>query len=553
MSASVYRPGQRLRRQLAALCLFCLGGWGWSAEVLAHATLLRSEPASLTVLDALPSTVRLWFNEPVTPLVLRLAEPDGTVHALEQAQAGGPVLQVVLPEREAPGAYGLSWRVVSADGHPVGGVVVFSVGGGVEAGPDTQAGTTAPPRKLAIWLARWVFYVGVFLGMGALLYGAAGAAVPLIAQRLLAVGLLGLLGGIGLQGLDALDLSGSALLSGEAWRVGWRSPYGQSALLALLAGGLGLGAWRIRPARWQTGIGVGAVLLLALALSRSGHASSAPPAWFSRSLVALHGAAVIAWLGVLLPLASASPTGRRKALQRFSRWAPGLIGVLLVSGALLIWRQQAWTAGAWQTDYGRVLLAKLALVALMLLIGAYNRYRLTRPVLREDGGAAPFARRLRRTAAAELVIGLLILALVAAWRFTPPPRALIGDAALPMRVVAQAGGKTASLVFLTAPDGQSMNLTIQLANQRGGALAAQALDLRFQHAALDNEAIDYSAQQLAEGTWRVEGVRLPALGRWQVQIDALVSDFERVRFTLEFAPHDLPKRAEVGNREAVQR
>src|SRR5690606_4301629 len=198
-----------------------------------------------------------------------------------------------------------------------------------------------------------------------------------------------------------------AVGSDEVWRAGWRSPYGQSALLAVLAGGVGLGAWSAQLARWRAGLGGLAVLLLALALSRSGHASSASPLWLSRTLVALHGAAVMAWLGVLLPLISPSPAGRRHALHRFTRWAPTLIAVLLISGALLGWRQQAWTAEAWQTDYGRLLLAKLALVGLMLLIGAYNRYRLTRPVLQDEDGASPFARRLCRTARAELVIGLL--------------------------------------------------------------------------------------------------------------------------------------------------
>src|SRR5690606_12973108 len=138
---------------------------------------------------------------------------------------------------------------------------------------------------------------------------------------------------------------------------------------------------------------------------------------------------------------------------------------------------------AWQTDYGRLLLAKLALVGLMLLIGAYNRYRLTRPVLQDEGGASPFARRLCRTARAELVIGLLILALVASWRFTPPPRALASAAVSPMRVVAQTGDKTAWLAFSPAPDGQTLQVMIELAAPQGKALTVQALSLRFQHAA----------------------------------------------------------------------
>ena len=80
-----------------------------------------------------PRTLRLSFNEPVSPLVVRLIGPAG--ESLPAAvKAENSTLTIVPPELRR-GSYVLSWRVISADGHPVGGAVLFSVGA-----PSASAG-----------------------------------------------------------------------------------------------------------------------------------------------------------------------------------------------------------------------------------------------------------------------------------------------------------------------------------------------------------------------------------------------------------------------------
>ena len=116
------------RRAAPALLAALLLGVAGAAQ--AHAHLLRSEPAADA--SAHPGdTLRLTFSE---PLVARFS----TVTLVSAAGAKPAVAVTASPDRAtliakpkaplAPGAYKVQWRVVSADGHKVGGSYNLTVG-----------------------------------------------------------------------------------------------------------------------------------------------------------------------------------------------------------------------------------------------------------------------------------------------------------------------------------------------------------------------------------------------------------------------------------------
>ena len=80
------------------------------------------------------------------------------------------------------------------------------------------------------------------------------------------------------------------------------------------------------------------------------------------------------------------------------------------------------------TAYGWRLFGKLALVAGLLALAALNRLVLT-PALAE--GSPDAARRLRLSLAADIVLGLAVLAVTATFPLSPPPRALAAAARPP--------------------------------------------------------------------------------------------------------------------------
>jgi methionine-rich copper-binding protein CopC len=95
---------------------------------LAHSELRRSSPAAGATLAAPPAEIALTFNEKVQVTAVRLFREGGAEVRLERPAAIAEAASATrsLPTLEA-GAYRIEWRAISADGHPVGGVIRFRV------------------------------------------------------------------------------------------------------------------------------------------------------------------------------------------------------------------------------------------------------------------------------------------------------------------------------------------------------------------------------------------------------------------------------------------
>src|SRR4051794_8831659 len=104
--------------QLAFLLLSLLG-WGCD-DGLAHASLVSSIPLDGTVLSAVPSSLILQFNEPIAVTSVRLTSSDGSQRDL-RADVQNEEVVVSIPPDVPPGSQVVSYRVISADGHPVSG------------------------------------------------------------------------------------------------------------------------------------------------------------------------------------------------------------------------------------------------------------------------------------------------------------------------------------------------------------------------------------------------------------------------------------------------
>lgn len=147
--------------------LLVLAVLGPAGSAAAHASLVGTDPAPGAVLDTSPGTVTLTFDEPV-----RLAGPAATLvdagggAVASPVSGGGTQVLVDVPDDLADGSYLLSWRVVSADGHPIAGSLPFSVG---EAGVSSVAPPPDPDPsavRTVLGLAQGVGYAGLLLAGG---------------------------------------------------------------------------------------------------------------------------------------------------------------------------------------------------------------------------------------------------------------------------------------------------------------------------------------------------------------------------------------------------
>jgi copper resistance protein C len=102
-----------------------------SSPALAHAMLVKAEPARRAALTKAPSQVRLWFNEEIEKDYASLAVQDmakATVTEIKPHVAAEDPKSIVLPlpELEA-GKYTVKFRVLSVDGHVVDSSYDFTV------------------------------------------------------------------------------------------------------------------------------------------------------------------------------------------------------------------------------------------------------------------------------------------------------------------------------------------------------------------------------------------------------------------------------------------
>jgi methionine-rich copper-binding protein CopC len=133
-----------LRRAAVLLLLTGLALLTGGAPAWAHSKLLGSDPAQGTSLDTPPATVSLTFNEPVQLgfNTITVVGPDGAEYRTGEITAVDTTITVpVLPLGPA-GTYELGYRVVSADGHPVSGVVPFTL---TKPGPGSSQAKPAGP------------------------------------------------------------------------------------------------------------------------------------------------------------------------------------------------------------------------------------------------------------------------------------------------------------------------------------------------------------------------------------------------------------------------
>jgi copper transport protein len=140
-----------------------LTAWLASSAAFAHASLVRAEPADGAMLAETPKVLKLTFNEPISVLVMRLIGPSGEVVAPAAAAENNVV--TVTPPQLRRGSHVLSWRVVSADGHPVGGSFVFSIG--AASGTSLAASSNTAARRSSRFTLHWSSALAVpFLRFG---------------------------------------------------------------------------------------------------------------------------------------------------------------------------------------------------------------------------------------------------------------------------------------------------------------------------------------------------------------------------------------------------
>ncbi|GAA2447568.1 copper resistance CopC family protein [Agromyces soli] len=152
-----HRRGRRvLVASLAGATLAASLSLASALPAAAHDELLGSAPATGDELATAPADVSLRFSDEVLPLgaAIVVADADGADWTASAVSLEGDTVRAELRSGMPDGRYEVRWRVVSSDGHPITGLVPFTVGdapaasepgGAPAAEPDAEAPDAVTP------------------------------------------------------------------------------------------------------------------------------------------------------------------------------------------------------------------------------------------------------------------------------------------------------------------------------------------------------------------------------------------------------------------------
>ncbi|WP_052476180.1 copper resistance CopC/CopD family protein [Cohnella kolymensis] len=200
------RLGKSVMKILMVFGFLWLAALSFAGNASAHAELEKTTPAADSRLDKSPEYIELFFNERLDPGGARLLVLDESSSNVADDEpefiAEGTGLHLPLPRLE-DGHYTVSYSVISADGHPVSGAYVFTVGSpaalpdGNQLDPHQQVGhahevSDLTVRVFVLYAARVLYYAGLLVVAGLLFWSMHRNASPLVREaRDKAIGLAG--------------------------------------------------------------------------------------------------------------------------------------------------------------------------------------------------------------------------------------------------------------------------------------------------------------------------------------------------------------------------
>ncbi|WP_442601632.1 copper resistance CopC/CopD family protein [Paenibacillus sp. KN14-4R] len=382
MNKSNYKKGYTAWIKCAVLLLMltCLG-MAIPQSVSAHAVVLKTVPESNVQLEQSPPVISITFNERLEDgaYYIKLLDSQGKVVSENKPRMNGDHTGI---EVDAPkltdGLYLVSYHVISADGHPVGGSFPFTIGArsGTSDGTGTidtmnghqmEISSDMSVSTLSIFLSRGFWYLMILLTMGWIFWlrtpfaARAGLRSKLSSwtlnlQRVLFLSTLvvifthleDLLGDSGLDQLFAVFFSTSI---GLFWLA---------ALALSLIGLLVIGRWAWLDYLW--------IIAFLFGKSLTGHAAAMDLKWVTVGLNFVHLMAASIWAGGLLLALVIWKKAREEMvgyLRSFSTFAFVSFVLLAITGLSSVALFLPSIEYVTYTQWGILMLIKTAVVLLV--------------------------------------------------------------------------------------------------------------------------------------------------------------------------------------------
>jgi len=495
------------------------------ASAFAHATIVSTTPGDTSVVKSAPRAVTMKWSEAVDlgDHAVKLLDARGKEIKTAPARhgPGGPTTAVLtLPAGLKDGTYVISWRVVSSDSHPVSGAFSFSIGS-PSAVTFAAEGTSSATVRFVDAIGRGVAFLGLALSIG-------GAFLLLVlwpegpasgrGRRVLWIGVGALLGGslvvLLLQGPYASGGSPAGVFDPSLWSFSLSTRFGHALVVRIVLGVVfAVLVARALRRREPAVLGGAAVCALGLVLTwtLTDHSRTGVQTWLGVPAASVHLGAMTLWFGgLLLLLACATDRSVAAVVPRFSRFALPCFAVLGASGLYLAWRQVGTFPALPKTDFGKLLLLKSGIVAVIVGLAYLSR----RAVARGGG--------VWGSVAGEACLGIAALGVTATLVNTAPARVSYVD---PVHTtVAGPAGTRVQVSVDPAKQGPNV-LDVYLVKRDGMLLIVPELTAKLIPPGSAGP-INVPLGSAEPGHYVVSRMSVPYPGKWKLRLQIRTSDID---------------------------
>ncbi|MEK4220202.1 MULTISPECIES: copper resistance CopC/CopD family protein [unclassified Bacillus (in: firmicutes)] len=511
----------------------------------AHAYIVKSSPGENSELKSAPAQVEIEFNEPVEEgfHYIKVYNSDGDrvdTDKTEIKKDNNHIMTVKLKKNLPHDVYRAEWNAVSADGHPVSGVIPFSIGK-ADGGFSSQktSGSALNPGTAA---DRAILYTAFSLFIGTVFfhlfwYKGDGKKLAKRTKRLLVISVTVL----GLALLLQLPIQTKAN-AGGGWGNAFQPEYMKETLFETAGGTI----WMIQAvlyvllvlsaipvlrkkrfasfAYWTAPLIFFFGLLLAKAFT--GHAAVVEEKTVGILMDFLHLSAASIWIGgiaaivLLLSQEWRQPdkTLAWETVKRFSPWALTAVGVILFSGLLNGFFIIRSMDSLFHTAYGQALLVKSGLFVLMLILGGIH-FLLTR---KRQGS------KITRTLKAEWAIGIAVLITAAVFTSLPSPPEPAPEPFYQTKAIEN--GQNVSLSISPNQPGKNVFELRVTDHNRDPVKNIQQITLTVYKTGLsgNKNKSTFQLKEKTDGIFQTENLSINEKGNWKIKVHGLTGDFNEI-------------------------
>ncbi|MDZ5608061.1 copper resistance protein CopC [Bacillus pseudomycoides] len=538
-----------------------LGTWMVMACVLmilvpttasAHAYIVKSNPEENETLDKAPSVVRIEFDEILQSShfnTVFVRDASGKRVDLKNAhidKKNPKLLEAGVKQNIPNGTYSIQWKAISADGHPIQGVIPFRIGIEGKGTSDIQAEEIGYVPQLDMLIERWILYTSFSLYIGVLffnliIYKGNSSKVQSRSNKLVWISLFGIFMSL----LFTLPLQ-TKINADVSWIETFQPSLLKETLQLSVFGYV-----------WMTQIGLISTLIIVtyFALKREKFSSfkvwTIPILLFIGLLIMkainshayglkykeiavtmdfLHLLAASLWIGGLAAIVLLLPKDHENgkwtmywdAIKRFSPWAICAVIIIFVTGLFNSTFFIPTIHSLFDTSYGLALLTKVILFISMGILGLIHHVK----------GRMRGQKRLGATMKVEFGVGIAIFIIVAFLTNvqTPPmpptgpfteSQKLDNGYELTLHISPNKVGMNTFRIDLKDTNGQPVTNMEQI------VLTTKSLDM-------DMGKGTFRVSSVSPGSYQAKGMYINMTGKWNIHVHGLTKDLDNFDTDFQF-------------------